>query len=98
MSAARLSRVLLGTAVLGALISPALVAVNAGGLSLSASSKPVPAEKRKSSPPNVMFPVVSSKAKDLKSYVPSGAEEATFRGLIPLITACVASRLNTPSP
>jgi len=68
MAAARLSRVLLGTAVLGALLSPALVAVNSGGLSLSASTKPVPAEKRKSSPPNVMFPVVSSKAKDLKSY------------------------------
>lgn len=68
MSVARLSRVLLGTAVVGALVSPALLAVNTGGLSLSASAKPVPAEKRKSSPPNVMFPVVNKTAKDLKSY------------------------------
>ena len=37
-------------------------------------------------------------AKDLSTFVPSGAEETAFRAVIPLVTACVAGRLNTPSP
>ncbi|MET3961118.1 hypothetical protein ABIE44_001052 [Marmoricola sp. OAE513] len=67
MSVARVSRTLIGTAVLGALIAPALVVANSGGISL-AGTKSVPAAQRKASPPNVMFPVASKKAKDLKTY------------------------------
>lgn len=64
MSVARLSRVLLGTAVLGALATPFVV--NPGGLNLAAGTPSV--EQRVSVAPNVFFPVVSSVAKDQKLF------------------------------
>lgn len=64
MSVARLSRVLLGTAVLGALAAPFVV--NPGGLSLAATTPGV--EQRVSAAPNISFPVVSRVAKDQKLF------------------------------
>lgn len=64
MSVARLSRILLGTAVLGALAAPLLS--NPSGLALAGTSTRV--EQRVSSAPNVFFPVVSKYARDQKLF------------------------------
>lgn len=64
MTVARLSRVLLGTAVLGGLTASYLV--NPGGITLAATAPSV--EQRVSVAPNVFFPVKSKYAKDQKLF------------------------------
>lgn len=66
MSVARLSRVLLGTAVLGALAAPFVV--NAGGITLSAKSAAPRVEHRVSAAPHVFYPTVSKYARDQKLF------------------------------
>jgi hypothetical protein len=67
MSVVRLSRALVGTAVLGALAAPALIALHPSSISL-ASARAVPVEQRVSEAPNVFFPVLSKLAKDQKLF------------------------------
>lgn len=67
MSVVRLTRNLVGTAVVGALVAPALIAWNPAGLVLAAK-KPAGVEQRFSEAPNVFFPVVSKFAQDQKLF------------------------------
>lgn len=66
MPVARLTRALLGTAVVTALAAPALIAVNTGDIALARKSSRV--EQRTSVAPNVFFPVASKYARDKKLF------------------------------
>jgi len=66
MSVARLSRVLLGTAVIGAIAAPFVI--SPGGMELSAKRSTTKVEQRVSEAPNVFYPTVSRYAKDQRLF------------------------------
>ncbi|MFL6158906.1 MAG: peptidoglycan DD-metalloendopeptidase family protein [Marmoricola sp.] len=67
MTVARLSRGLLGTALVGALAAPALIAAGGPQLALASSARVIAPAQRVVDAPAVQFPVISTKAVDTAS-------------------------------